>query len=44
MSDETMKDSGGLNRAEFLKRGGVAVGVGLASSAALPAGKLLSKR
>jgi branched-chain amino acid transport system substrate-binding protein len=38
MSDETTKDSGGLNRAEFLKRGGAAVGgVVLGGLAAQPA-------
>src|ERR1017187_6907846 len=38
MSDETTKDSGGLNRSEFLKRSGVAVGgVVLGGVAAQPA-------
>jgi branched-chain amino acid transport system substrate-binding protein len=38
MSDETTKHSGGLNRAEFLKRGGAAVGgVVLGGAAAAPA-------
>ena len=38
MSDETTKESSGLNRAEFLKRGGAAVGgVVLGGAAAAPA-------
>jgi branched-chain amino acid transport system substrate-binding protein len=38
MSEKTTKDSGGLNRADFLKRGGAAVGgVVLGGAAAAPA-------
>jgi len=38
MSEETTKDPGGLNRSEFLKRGGAAIGgVALGGAAATPA-------